>query len=83
MFLHAPHLKEISISHQTIGFGGADGPKSDANGIIMRSLINIHLNGIDCESDDVLRSIIACCPNLEVSLSIHTMIHSLAHILKV
>ena len=65
LFLHAPQLKELIINHHTIGFGSADGPKP--NGLLMRSLIHIEMNGIDCDSDDVLRSILACCPNLEVS----------------
>ena len=65
LFILAPHLKELTINHHTIGFGGGDGPTPKPN--IMRSLIQIEMNGIDCDSDDVLRSILACCPNLEAS----------------
>ena len=68
LFVLVPHLKELFINHHTVGFGNTDGPSAITPGLIMRSLIHIEMNGIDCDTDDVLRSILACCPNLEVSL---------------
>ena len=65
LFPQAPGLTKLVINYNTVGFGAADSPKPDVP--LMRSLTNIEMSGIDCDSDDVLRSILSCCPNLVVS----------------
>ena len=65
LFSHAPGLAQLAINYNTVGFGAPDDPKPDVP--LMRSLTHIEMTGIDCDSDDVLRSVLSCCPNLVVS----------------